>query len=91
MSEFLKPELPNKTKRATSVSTATQQRPVVDEATGPQPAQEERLVLRAKMPNTVGFWADAMLANAAFRSFNVSLLFVLFVSISISISRFSFT
>lgn len=29
-------------------------------------------MLRTKMPNTPAYWSDLMLANAAFKSYNVS-------------------
>jgi hypothetical protein len=31
----------------------------------------ERLVIRTKMPSTPEYWSDLMLANAAFKSYNV--------------------
>ena len=63
MSEFLKPEVADTPKRS------TQRR-----ATNKQGAErpQEKLVLRAKMPDTLEFWSDSMLANAAFNSYNVS-------------------
>lgn len=67
MPEFLKPELPKK------VATAKQHRRPSVRGAKEHSKVEEKFVVRAKMPNTLAYWSDLLLAKAAFQSFNVSL------------------
>jgi hypothetical protein len=65
MPEFLKPELPKKAAKAAQDC----QRPVGEKKKTKGP---EKFVIRTKMPNTLEYWSDLMLGNAAFKSYNVS-------------------
>jgi hypothetical protein len=67
MPEFLKPEVPKKITQANQ-----DHRPPISKKKGNLKAGE-RLVIRTQMPNTPAYWSDLMLANAAFKSYNVSL------------------
>jgi len=61
MSEPSKPGVPDKSEERST------RRSQSDANKGPA----ERLVLRTKMPSTPEYWSDLMLANAAFKSYNV--------------------
>jgi hypothetical protein len=67
MPEFLKPEVPKKVAKVNQDPGL----PVNEKAENPKVG--ERLVVRTQMPNTPAYWSDLMLANAAFKSYNVSL------------------
>jgi hypothetical protein len=62
MSEFSKPDVPDKLEERSTRQNQS------DANKGPA----ERLVIRAKIWSTPGYWSDLMLANAAFKSHNVS-------------------
>jgi hypothetical protein len=68
MPEFLKPALPEKSAKEAAPEGGL---PVSGKKARPI-AGERRLVVRTRMPNTPAYWSDLMLANAAFRSYNVS-------------------
>jgi hypothetical protein len=61
MSEFSKPDVPDK----------SEERPTRRSQSDANKGPAERLVIRTKMPGTPGYWSDLMLANAAFKSYNV--------------------
>jgi hypothetical protein len=61
MSKFSKPDVPDNSEERSA------RRNESDANKGPA----ERLLIRTKMPSTPGYWSDLMLANAAFKSYNV--------------------
>jgi hypothetical protein len=61
MSEFSKPDVPDK----------SEERPTRRSQSDANIEPAERLAIRTKMPSTPGYWSDLMLANAAFKSYNV--------------------
>jgi hypothetical protein len=67
MPEFLKPAPPKKL-----ANEATQDRWLPVGGKKEHLKSGERFVVRTKMPNTPAYWCDLMLANAAFKSYNVS-------------------
>jgi hypothetical protein len=66
MPEFLKPDVPNQVAKPNQARWS----PVSEKQAHLK--ADERLVIRTKMPNTLAYWSDLMLANAAFKSYNVS-------------------
>jgi hypothetical protein len=68
MPEFLKPALPDKSAK----EAASEGRLPVSKTKARPAGGERRLVIRTRMPNTPAYWLDLMLANAAFKSYNVS-------------------
>jgi hypothetical protein len=61
MSEFSMPDMPDKSEERSTRGNQSDANKVL----------AERLVIRTKMPSTPGYWSDLMLANAAFKSYNV--------------------
>jgi hypothetical protein len=68
MPEFLKPALPEKSAK----EAASEGRQPVSKKKACPTGGERKLVIRTRMPNTPAYWLDLMLANAAFKSYNVS-------------------